>query len=191
MKSPVQAGLLLALLTAAAGAAEPRAETARNQEALYVNVCDDAGETLAGLTKLARSGDWTQAVEQAQNLIGAGPGKLFEIEPGLYVSFAERVRREICAWPEPGIRAYRARYDAAAEKLCRKALDARSARDLSEVASLYLASSAAPRALAALADIHIQRGELRNRVRLGRDSSFRARRSRDSKFILAGPPRDQ
>ncbi len=158
MKNIVRTCLLIVVLSAPAAGEVP---SDNRREALYVNVFDHPDEALAGLRKLAEAQDWGQAVAQAQKLIVQGEKKLFEIEPRIYVPFAEKVRRQVLSWPEPGRRAYRARYDAAANALCRAGVEARSIRDLQEVVRLYSPSSGAVRALVALAEIRAQRGELR------------------------------
>ena len=167
MRASPRTYLWLLLLSAAGlgGVALGAATDKQPQEALYVNVYDDAGDVLDALKNLADAGEWRKAAETAQEHIAAEAGTLFEIEPGVYVSFAEKVRRVLCAWPDAGIKAYRAQYDPGADKLYEAAVKARSVRGLSEVARLYLPSSAGARALAARADIRIQRGELREAMR--------------------------
>ena len=149
--------VLLFPVAAVAGEAPP----ARRPQALYVNVADDADKALADLAVLVRSKQWDKAAETAQRHIETGGGKLFDTGDGVYISFAEKVRRLVLAWPEAGRRAYRARYDAPAKKLCDAAHAARDVHGLAEVARRYLPSSTGPRALAALADLRAQRGQLR------------------------------
>ncbi|MFH1730322.1 MAG: PQQ-binding-like beta-propeller repeat protein [Planctomycetota bacterium] len=153
----MRAVLLLCLcsvfLAAVAAAAEDR------QESLYVGVADNAAEKLAELDGLVRAKQWDKAAEAAQKHIEAGGG-LFETRGGVYVSFAEKVRRNVLSWPAAGIRAYRARYDAPARKLYDAAREARDVRGLAEVVRRYLPASAGVPALAALAELRGERGEL-------------------------------
>jgi len=155
---PVRAGPLLCLCVVFL--APVAAEAEDRQESLYVGVVDNAAEKLAELDGLARAKQWDKAAEAAQKLIEPG-GRLFEIRGGVYVSFAEKVRRNVLSWPAAGIRAYRARYDAPAKKLYDAAREARDVRGLAEVVRRHLPSSAGVPALAALAELRAERGELR------------------------------
>ncbi|MFO7899547.1 MAG: PQQ-binding-like beta-propeller repeat protein, partial [Planctomycetota bacterium] len=158
---PLVATVFPLLLACAAAAL---AAGAHPPEALYVNVYDEAEEALAALGKLTGEGRWDRAAETAQEYLAKDPG-LFQIEPGRYVSFAARVRREVLAWPEKGIRAYRARYDDSARRKYEAALARRSVDDLTRVVRTYLPSSSGPKALAARAELRAQRGELREALR--------------------------
>jgi len=131
------------------------------KEALYVDLRDEGQEALDEVRKLAKTGNWLKAVETAQRHITAPNGGLFETAPGIYVSFAERIRREVLSWPQLGLRTYQTRYGAAAAAVQARALRERSLADLSDVVRLYLPTSAGAQALAARAEIRLQRGELR------------------------------
>gem|GEM_PF-2871803 len=155
MKALLCIALLAAFLPAAVAAGDP--------DGLYVAADGDA---LARLDQLAASGDWTTAAEAAQKLIAESDGKFFEVEPGLYIPLAEKVRRAVCLWPGPGVRAYRALFDDAAARLFEPARRRKRLPGLAEVARLYLPSSSGAASLVASADIRAQRGELREAARL-------------------------
>ena len=165
MKVRVLSGLLLAPLAIAAGGEAPRPPPAA-KEALYVSVYDEAEPALARLKTLADASDWPAAVQAAQQYIEAAGDALVAIRPGLYVPFVEQVQRQVCAWPEAGIRAYRAKYEPAADRLYREALDKRDPAGLARVTRFYPATATARRAAVALADIHAQSGQLRRAKRL-------------------------
>ena len=168
MRIPPTIWLLLVIPAAAAAeeAVPPAAPAAPpRKEALYVHVQDGAAEMLEQLKHLADAGHWPRAAAEAQRLIADATGALYEIEPGLYVSFAEKTRRDVCSWPEAGRDAYRALYDKTAAKLYQEAAAARNAAALAAVADLYLPTRAGALALSALADIHAERGDLRLALR--------------------------
>lgn len=160
MKTLLCIGLLTAFLPAAVAAEGPGRE---RPDGLYIDASDEA---LARLDQLAAEGDWTSAAEAAQKLIAEAYGKFFEVESGLYVPLAEKVRRAVCSWPEPGVRAYRTLFDDAAGRLFEAARREKRISDLAEVARLYLPSSWGAASLVASADIRAQRGELREATRL-------------------------
>jgi outer membrane protein assembly factor BamB len=158
MRPFINALFLLALIAPASVAAEVTDAPAK--EALYVRQYDSAAEVIERLSGLARDGKWADAVAEAQKHIAAGSRHAAQVQPGTYVSFAERIRRLVCAWPKAGVAAYRDRYEKHAAKQLAAALETRNARDLAEVGDLYCATKAAAKALDALADLYLQRGAL-------------------------------
>ncbi len=158
----VLAAIITGCFLACVGASQ--AGAADRPEALYVHIFRDADEALDRLDRLAGAGEWEQAAEAAQEYIEDADG-LFRTEPGRYTSFAEAVQRRVLAWPDDGIRAYRALYDDAARRHYEAALARRSVDDLSRLIRRYLPATYGPRALAARAELRAQRGELRAALR--------------------------
>ena len=154
-----QIACVLAALSGAVFTGRARAADAPDPP-LYLNVARDAAAILHRLDELARAGQWDKASGLAQQHIEDKAGRLFEIEPRRYIPFAERVRREVVAWPDAGRKAYGARTDEPARELLEAALKARDLARLANVAARYPASSSAPAALSALAGLHLERGEL-------------------------------
>jgi len=149
---------LLVLLLAAPACAD---ENAHDGEALYVTRKEGDEEALAALKELVGAERWDEAAAAALAHVADGLDGMAEVEDGRYVSFAERVRREVLTWPGPGRRAFDALCEDAAGGACDEAIAARDIRALAEVSGRTLPSATGARALAALAEVRAERGELR------------------------------
>lgn len=93
----------------------------------HLHVSLEVGERIGRAQDLAARGAWETAARILDEAFALAGDALTQVEPGLFISSAAAVRREILSWPEAGLAVYRATVDrAAAEALS----EARRDKDL-------------------------------------------------------------
>ncbi|TWT87275.1 outer membrane biogenesis protein BamB [Pseudobythopirellula maris] len=146
----------------AAGEAEPAPAIAFEPE----RVSSRAERRLRQVGALMAEGVWDEAIDLLETLPADEPGKLVEIKTstgapsGLFEPVAAHCQRLLAALPAEGLALYRQRVDATARDWLEEGLARRDEALLRRVADELRASSHAGRALLALGEVALERGDV-------------------------------
>jgi outer membrane protein assembly factor BamB len=124
-----------------------------------LDVMPDIGNRFQTVDELLSEGKWDRVLQKLDQIEEEAGGTVWSEDGQVYVSVREYIRRRIIELPEGGLAYYRVQYDPEAGALLGQGLSKQDVSVLDAVEGRYPASSHAPAALDAAADVLIDRGE--------------------------------